>query len=328
MSTEVSPGRPGSLLGSGHPRPTRSAARDLTVVAIGVWIAAFVIHRFDIPEALGVWNRSHPEWAIDEVTLIALCAVAGLGVFSWRRWLESMRTVSRHEATLQRLRTTEQEVASKDQLIRTVSHELRTPLSAILGYAQMLGVAEEQSPERDEMIATILRQGRDLSDIVEDLLTRAQSEARTLRVVSVPVNLVANVNQVLEAWHPEDRDRLRVTGSPASAVGDPARVRQILRNLLSNAIRYGAGTVEIATGVEGDRAYLRVADEGAGVPEADAERIFLPYQRAGFAVPGSIGLGLAISRELAHLMGGDLVYRRVDRRTVFELNLPQLQREG
>ena len=324
MSTEASPGRTGSLLTPGHPRPTISAARDLAVVTVIVWLAAFVIHRFRIPEALEAWNRAHEQWAIHEVTLVSLIAVAGLGVFSWRRWQESMRTIARHQATLQRLRTTEGEIASKDQLIRTVSHELRTPLTAILGYAELLGESRDRSPERDEMVATILRQGRDLSDIVEDLLTRAQSEAKTLSVVAVPVDIVANINQVLESWKSEERFQVAVSGEPVRAVGDPARVRQIVRNLLTNALRYGAGPIEVVTGSRGSVAWLMVGDQGAGVPEDEVERIFLPYQRVGTgpAAPGSIGLGLAISRELARLMGGELTYRRAKGRTVFELSLP------
>lgn len=328
MSTEASPRRAGSLLTPGHPRPTISAARDLAIITAIVWLAAFVIHRFRIPEALETWNRAHEQWAIHEVTLVSLFAVAGLGVFSWRRWQESMRTIARHQATLQRLRTTESEIASKDQLIRTVSHELRTPLTAILGYAELLGEARDRTPERDDMVATILRQGRDLSDIVEDLLTRAQSEAKTLSVVAVPVDLVANVNQVLESWNADERTRVAVTGVPVGAIGDPARVRQIVRNLLTNALRYGAGPIEVAIGSRGTEACLSVSDQGAGIPVDEVDRIFLPYQRvaAGPAAPGSIGLGLAISRELARLMGGELAYRRAKGRTVFELSLPLRKR--
>ena len=281
------------------------------MVALVVWLVALVVHYFQIPEALEEWNRSHQQWAIDEVTLVSLCAVAGLGVFSWRRWQESLRTIARHEATLRRLQTTESEVAAKDQLIRTVSHELRTPLTAILGYAELLGESEGRVGRRDEMVATILRQGRDLSDIVEDLLTRAQSEARTLSVVAVPVDLGANVNQVLEAWHGDERMRVTTSGSPARAIGDPARVRQIVRNLVTNALRYGAGAIEITTGMRASGAWLTVSDEGTGIPEQEAERVFEPYERGEAGVmPGSIGLGLAISRELARLMGGDLTYRR------------------
>lgn len=315
---------------SGHPRPSLRALGDLALVAVVVWLAAVAIHAFDIPAALEAWNRSHEQWAIDEVTLVSLVAVGGLGVFSWRRWQESLRALARHQATLQRLHTSESEIAAKDQLIRTVSHELRTPLTAILGYAEMLRDPDSRGGEREAMIGTILRQGRDLSDIVEDLLTRAQSEARTLRVVAVPVSLVANVNQVLEGWNPDERPRIVAAGTPASAVGDPARVRQVLRNLLTNAFRYGAGTVVITTGVTGAHAWVTVSDGGRGIPVGEEDRVFEPYHRAGGApgVVGSLGLGLAISRELARLMGGDLTYRRDGGRTVFELRLPRNPRAG
>lgn len=313
--------RPRPLLMSDHPRPTQAAVRDLAVVVLMVWLAAFVVHRFQLPEALDTWNQANQAWAIDEVTMVSLCAVAGLGVFSWRRWQESLRTIARHEATLERLRSTESEVASKDRLIRSVSHELRTPLTAMLGYAELLG---EQSgvAERGEMVATIIRQGRDLSDIVEDLITRAQSEAKLIRVAEVPVRLVANAAQVLETWTPEERRLISVSGEAPVAVGDPARVRQIIRNLLTNALRYGAGPIVVEAGGESGRSWLRVIDHGLGVPDADRETIFEPYRGVEESrAPGSLGLGLAISRELARLMGGDLVYRREGSRTVFELSL-------
>lgn len=316
MATRARP-----LLMSDHPRPTQAAVRDLAFVVLGVWLAAFVVHRFQLPEALAAWNQANQAWAIDEVTMVSLCAVAGLGVFSWRRWQESLRIIARHESTLERLRTTESEVASKDRLIRAVSHELRTPLTAMLGYAELLG-EEGEVGDRREMVATIVRQGRDLSDIVEDLITRAQSEARLLRVVEVPVRLTANTAQVLETWAPDERRQITVTGEAPVAVGDPARVRQIIRNLLTNALRYGAAPFLVEAGGEPGRAWVRVVDHGTGVPEGDGESIFEAYRGVDDTrVPGSLGLGLTISRELARLMGGDLTYRREAGRTVFELSL-------
>lgn len=300
---------------------------DLAVVVVVVWVSVLVVHGLGLPEALAAWNEKHQQWAIDEVSLIALFTVAALGVFSWRRWQESQRIIARHASTLQRLHTTEMEIASRDQLIRSVSHELRTPLTAILGYAELLGEAPHDSEERAAMLTTIIDQGRDLSHIVEDLMTRAQSEAQTLQVAKVPIHLTAQASQVLESWDPDARHRVHLCANrPVRAVGDPARVRQIVRNLVANALTHGAGRVEIDVGEHGQLARLTVADQGPGIPAEDAASIFDPYRRASgrLSMPAGLGIGLSISRKLARMMGGDLVYRRETNRTVFELTLPSL----
>lgn len=323
--------RPDALLATGHPRPTKSALFDLVVVAAVVWAAVLATHYLGLPEILADWNKQHEHWAIDEVTLVSLFTVGALGVFSWRRWRESQRIIARHAATLERLRTTELEVASKDQLIRSVSHELRTPLTAILGYAELLGADKGgDHSERTAMVDTIIRQGRDLTHIVEDLMTRAQSEAQTLQVAAVPIHLTAQAAQVMEMWDPEDAGRVTLTAHrPIQAVGDPARVRQIIRNLVSNSLTHGCGAVEIEVGCRQSAAWLTVSDEGPGIPDEECRRIFDPYRRATRTgrTPAGLGLGLSISRNLARMMDGDLAYRREGRRTVFELSLPRLPAE-
>jgi two-component system sensor histidine kinase KdpD len=100
-----------------------------------------------------------------------------------------------------------------------------------------------------------------------------------------------------------------------------------LRNLLSNAKRYGGSTVRISAVIDGESALVSVFDNGPGVPEGDEDIIFEPYIRStrDEALPGSIGLGLPVSRRLARLMGGDLVYR-YDGGSVFEVRLPAADR--
>ena len=112
-----------------------------------------------------------------------------------------------------------------------------------------------------------------------------------------------------------------VAGRPVLAWADPLRLRQILRNLLSNAVRYGAGDIRIEAVRRGSAVEVRVIDHGPGIPPADRDRVFQPYARVGPVVPGSIGLGLAVSRRLARLMGGDLVYLG-DHPATFQLTVP------
>ncbi|HSM45622.1 MAG TPA: ATP-binding protein, partial [Acidimicrobiia bacterium] len=108
---------------------------------------------------------------------------------------------------------------------------------------------------------------------------------------------------------------------------DPTRVRQIIRNLLTNAIRYGGAQVVVSSRAEGGLGFLQVRDDGPGIDTEHIERIFRPYERvanADVARPGSVGLGLYVSRQLANLMGGELTCRREPGETVFELSLPLL----
>ncbi len=307
-------------------RLTRRALIDLVVVTAFVWIAVIATHRLDLPDGLTEWNSSHPEWAIDEFALVSLFVAGALGIFSWRRWQESLRTIARHEATLEKLRTTESAIASRDDLIRTVSHELRTPLTAMLGYAELLEGGEIASTERTDIVKTIIREGHDLSNIVEDLLTRARVEADTLEVALVRVSLAGQVAQVLEGWTPDERSRIEDRSDPSVvATANPARVRQIVRNLISNALKYGSEEITVTMASFGDVIKLRVANLGPEIPETDRDMIFDPYYRLpGIGdTPGGLGLGLAISRQLARLMNGDLVYSHRADHSIFDLTLPR-----
>jgi len=225
------------------------------------------------------------------------------------------------EQRLQRL------IDAKDQLIASVSHEIRTPLSAVVGYAQLLNdeVLNLTDAERREMIATIANQGSDLTNIVEDLVVEARVDDGLLTVASVPVNLLAQARQVLETLDKgTGAESVHLGLTSPRALADPGRVRQIIRNLLTNALRYGGDQVRVSCEEEPDVVSLTVADNGSGVPVADRKRIFEPYQRA-HSRPGltaSIGLGLSVSRKLARLMDGDLIYGYSNGWSTFRLELP------
>ncbi len=213
----------------------------------------------------------------------------------------------------------------KSEFLASVGHELRTPLTAVMGFAQLLRDAGGDVPlaEREEMIASIAKQAFDLSGIVDDLLVAARDQIGELAVIRVPVDLRAQAAQVLEAWDRESLGGITVDGGPAAAIGDPARVRQIVRNLVSNALRYGGREVRLRTGHRDGWAFLEVRDDGDGLPPEKWELIFEPYYRAHDrrGQPAAVGLGLAVSRRLARHMGGELRYRHEDRESVFELTL-------
>ncbi len=253
------------------------------------------------------------EWTEEDVSLLATAA-AMIGAF-WERDIARERL--------------EQVIRSKDDFLASVSHELRTPLTAVLGFGQVLqdeaGTLSEE--ERAELLETIVRQAVDLTNIVNDLLVAARYDTGTLHITLVPVTLRAQASQALEAFEQEQVGDIALTGDFLRAVGDPHRVRQIIRNLISNALRYGGTDIRISVESGADTAKVLVCDNGSPIPMEDRERIFEQYERAHNA-PGiaeSLGLGLAISRKLANRMGGDLTYRHQDGESIFELALPKVE---
>lgn len=244
-------------------------------------------------------------------------------VYLYRRKIEAQRELAR----LQDL------ARAKDQFLASVSHELRTPLTSVLGFAQLLrdSKTELSEAERATMIANVASEAADLSSIIDDLLVSARSELNSLALTRVPVSLRAQVAQVLETVEGSSGQScvFAGTGKGLVAEGDPGRVRQIIRNLITNAGRYGGDNVEIRFGSDEETraVYLEVADDGPGVADDEWERIFEPYHRAHDSVtqPAAIGIGLSVARQLARLMEGDLAYRRENGWSVFRLTLPAVE---
>lgn len=220
----------------------------------------------------------------------------------------------------------EEALRGKDEFVASVSHELRTPLTAVIGFGDLLRTqAPRLSPqEQREMIEVLRAQAAEMARIVEDLLVVARSDGSEIRVASLPVDLRDQAVQVLSGWGPAQVAHVALEDGTGYAQADPSRVRQILRNLVLNALRYGGEHVRIGTRRVGDAVCIVVADDGPGIPDHARERVFQPYQQA-HRVPGltsSIGIGLTVSRRLARLMGGDLTYRYEHGEAVFELALP------
>ncbi len=234
------------------------------------------------------------------------------------------RLVAIDDITEQRLaeQATAELVRAKDQFIASVSHELRTPLAAIVGFtAEMAdgGIAVE---DRAEISDLIHEQATEMSHIVEDLLVAARADAGSITVKPEPVNAAMLVERVINQ-HVGSTVHA-VFGTDLVAVVDPIRTSQILRNLLSNAERYGRAPVEVSCYRFRDEVVIDVHDHGDPLSEADRSRIFQPYVRAHddrTGLTAAVGLGLAVSRQLAELMGGSLTYLHGDGST-FRLTLP------
>lgn len=217
----------------------------------------------------------------------------------------------------------EQLIESKDDFVATVSHELRTPLTSIVGFAEELRLnfddySREEITDFIELIAT---EGSDMAHLVEDLLVVARMDAGRVTVSPAFIDLAEETGRVAAQIGTLEADAQLDT---AKCWADERRVRQIIRNLLTNAVRYGGESIRLTTSVIGSQAVLEVADNGRGVAPPLRDRIFGRYQR-GHVRDGqtqSIGLGLAVSRDLARLLGGDLTYDHSDGWSRFSLLLP------
>ncbi len=213
---------------------------------------------------------------------------------------------------------------AKDQFLAVVSHELRTPLTPLVGFTKLLSERELLESERAEILALITEQADQLQAIIDDLLVAARTDIGGIHVNVQSVDLVQVARRCVRTYGDADRVRLSPHEPSVAVTGDPMRVSQIARNLLTNALRYGGPNVMVRVWTTGEHGVLDVTDDGDGVPPEDVERVFRPYERLHESLrhPGSIGLGLPIASHLAGLMNGTVEYEREVDRSVFRLRLP------
>jgi CheY-like chemotaxis protein/nitrogen-specific signal transduction histidine kinase len=208
---------------------------------------------------------------------------------------------------------------AKTAFLRNISHEIRTPLSAILGLAELLsGERATDEARRAELLARLSSNGRVLLALVDDLLDLAKVEAGRLQLEPVAVDPLAVIAEAVANLASEaERKGLRLTAQAASALPplistDPKRLRQILTNLIGNAIKFterGGIVVRVAAVAGGAQLEVTVADTGIGLTPAQAGQLFAPFQQGDGSIAqrfGGSGLGLALSKRLAESMGGTI----------------------
>jgi signal transduction histidine kinase len=218
-------------------------------------------------------------------------------------------------------------VVAKDEFIATVSHELRTPLTAVVAFSEMIRAQPDMDPaERAEFIDLVASQARDVSYLIDDLLVAARLDSDSVAIALKPTNLRAEVIEAVIAWTGERSLEVDHVALNRTVMTDPRRLRQVLRNLVSNAVKYGGDEIAITAVDAGDgMCHVLVRDNGPGVPPGRERLVFEPYEHS-YDVEGqplSIGLGLHVSRRLAEAMGGSLEYRRHHGLTEFALVVPE-----
>jgi signal transduction histidine kinase/purine-cytosine permease-like protein/ActR/RegA family two-component response regulator len=221
---------------------------------------------------------------------------------------------------------------AKSRYITTVSHELRTPLNSILGYAQLLDEDASIPPHRQQAVSVIRRGGEHLLSLIEGTLDIARIEGGKLRLESQPMHLRDGVQQIVRMFE------LQAAGKgiafshelsqalPEVVRSDEKRLRQILINVLGNAVKFTqAGHVVFRAAYAREMATFEIEDTGPGIAPEEIEHVFEPFARgsdAGSAASGGTGLGLTISKMLVDLMGGEMtVHSTPQVGTLFRIRL-------
>ncbi len=246
-----------------------------------------------------------------------------------RAELDTERQILLHTNDLRLAKEVAEETSrAKSLFLAHLSHELRTPLHSILGYSALL-LGEQPTSRQQPRLQAVQGSGRHLLGLIDELMDFARGEAGKLVLRPEAVALAGLLQQLLDELQPlAQRQGLRLrleleAGLPPVLMADSLRLRQVLINLLGNACRHSGGR-EVCLRVAqplarplsaqpwqaGQEVWLSftVSDDGRGIPPADRERLFRPFEQ-GQANRQGMGLGLAISRQLVELMGGELEYR-------------------
>ncbi|MGE0525718.1 MAG: ATP-binding protein [Bdellovibrionales bacterium] len=257
--------------------------------------------------------------------LIHSCAIPGLFghpetiVIVFQEISELKRTERELRVAMQKA---EEANRAKSEFLANMSHEIRTPLSAILGFAELMKDPMLPLNERLSYAEVINRNGRQLSSIVNDVLDLSKVEAGKFEVERIPMSLSNVIAQVSSLFRGEVERKglhLRVEPPPAKVperiCSDPTRIQQILTNLISNAVKFTHRggikvSIEAIDSGHGLQIGFRVKDTGIGVPLQKQQSLFQPFSQGDTSMTrkyGGTGLGLALSKRLADLLGGDLI---------------------
>ena len=226
---------------------------------------------------------------------------------------------------------------AKSRFLSSMSHELRTPLNAVLGFAQLMQMDVDLPGEHKESVGEILKAGHHLLELIEEVLNLAKIESGNIGLSIEPVALSGVVADCLALLRPlADARGVQVESADCSGIvvrADRLRLKQVLLNVLSNAVKYNRRNGRVTlhfSGNDSPSARIAVSDTGAGIPKERLGEMFQPFNRLG-AEAGPIhgsGIGLTISRQLVELMGGDIgVASTPGTGSTFWIELPQERRQ-
>jgi signal transduction histidine kinase len=215
-------------------------------------------------------------------------------------------------------------IKSKDEFVANLSHELRTPLTGVYGFALALDEAGYDDPDTArELTGLIINDAAELSRMVDDLITAGQVETGNVALAFEEIELDPEIQTVLEPFQRAGAS-IAFNGNEDKADIDRLRFRQVIRNLVSNAVKHGGPNIDVFTEYGGGVVSIFVMDDGDGIADDRVSRLFERYHHEGTGplLEGSVGLGLAIARSLSLGMGGTLSYTRSGGLTYFVLQFP------
>ncbi|MDT4921340.1 MAG: hypothetical protein QOI15_2242 [Pseudonocardiales bacterium] len=285
---------------------------------------------------VGTFAESVPWIVLAAGLLLALLLAVLVEVLTRRRAyalnLVEQRTRAMHKAQL----AAEAANRSKSEFLSRMSHELRTPLNAVLGFSQLLEL-DALTADQEQAVNQITRGGRHLLDLINEILDISQIETGKLALSPEAVNVREVITESVDLVRPlADERGIHLLGGDLRACeryvfADRQRIKQILLNLLGNGIKYNreGGTVSITCShPKSGRLRIQVTDTGPGIPNERFSLLFTPFERLGAeqtTVEGT-GIGLALSRRLAEVMGGTLdVESTVGRGSTFSVEFPVVE---
>ena len=287
--------------------PVRQAIALVVYILAWAAVAVALFTFTDLP-LVGIVDGSAAEGLVDRVAAFVFVATISIVMIG------AIRTVLRsQDQQAEALAQERRAVQLKNEFVSMVSHELRTPLTGIAGFTDTLAESWMALPpdEIDEFLQIMRHENEHLSNLVEDILVIPRLEAGQLRLKPEEFDLAAEAHSV--AGMILDDDAYSVSIPPNVVVlTDRGRLRQVLRNLLENAKKYGGDEVLIDGELYGPGLYrVAVSDNGSGIDEGDRNRIFKHFEQLSTGdarAQQGVGLGLPIARKLSRAMGGDLWY--------------------